>query len=110
MSKTVGPVVDDIKAAGGDAMAMLTDVRSEIEIHDMVAQCIGAYGKVDILVNNAAIGSNIPPIPVLEMSADTWDDLMAVNVRGPFFVREGRSAALCGPRSMARSSMSARPP
>ena len=79
-----GSVVADIEAAGGQALNVVTDMRDEQSIRRMVAATVERFGRLDILVNNAAIGSNIPPIPVSDMSVELWDDLMAVNVRGPF--------------------------
>ena len=77
-------LVADIKDAGGKALATMTDVRDEAQIRDMVEVTKEEFGRIDILVNNAAIGSNIPPVPVTEMTVETWDELMAVNLRGPF--------------------------
>ena len=77
-------MVEDIHATGGKALGLTTDVTDEAQIQEMVARSISEFGRVDILVNNAAIGSNIPPVPVTEMTIETWDELMAVNLRGPF--------------------------
>ena len=77
-------VAKDIEAAGGQALALTTDVRDETQIQEMVDQAITKFGRTDILINNAAIGSNIPPIPVTDMTIEIWDELMAVNLRGPF--------------------------
>ncbi len=77
-------VVADIQASGGCALAMEVDVSDEAAVKRMVAQSVERFGRVDILVNNAAVGSNIPPIPIEELSTEVWDDLMSVNVRGPF--------------------------
>jgi len=59
-----GPVVADIEAAGGTAFGLITDVKDEQQIQEMAARTLSAYGRIDILINNAAIGSNIPPISV----------------------------------------------
>jgi len=83
-TKECEPVVEDIHATGGKALGLTTDVTDEAQIQEMVARSISEFGRVDILVNNAAIGSNIPPVPVTEMTIETWDELMAVNLRGPF--------------------------
>lgn len=79
-----GSVVAEIEAAGGEALGVTADVRDEGSVKEMVARTVEQFGRLDILVNNAAVGSNIPPIPVTELSVDAWDDLMAANVRGPF--------------------------
>jgi len=77
-------VVADIEAAGGRAIGVIADVSNEAQVKSMVVRTVDEFGRLDVLINNAGIGSNIPPIPVEDMSAEVWDELMAVNVRGPF--------------------------
>jgi NAD(P)-dependent dehydrogenase (short-subunit alcohol dehydrogenase family) len=50
----------------------------------MVAKTVERFGRLDILVTNAAVGSNVPPIPLEKMTVEEWDELMKINVRGPF--------------------------
>lgn len=79
-----GPVAAEIQAAGGTAVALHVDVSDEQSIKDMVARTVERFGRLDIMVTNAAVGSNIPPIPLEKMAVEEWDELMCVNVRGPF--------------------------
>jgi NAD(P)-dependent dehydrogenase (short-subunit alcohol dehydrogenase family) len=80
------PVAAEIEAAGGVAMSARVDVQNERSVQDMVGSVLARFGRVDILVNNAAIGSNIAPVAIEDLDAAQWDELMAVNVRGPFLV------------------------
>ena len=84
--KDTADVAAEIEASGTQARALSikADVSDEAEIKDAVAQTVDHFGSLEILVNNAAIGSNIPPIPVTEMTVEQWDALYAVNVRGTF--------------------------
>ena len=82
--KDCASVVADIQASGGCALALEVDVSDEASVKRMVAKSVERFGRVDILVNNAAVGSNIPAIPLEELSTEVWDELMSVNVRGPF--------------------------
>ena len=82
--KDTSDVAREIEAAGGTALPLKVDVTDEASIKDMVARTIERFGAIDILLNNAAIGSNIPPVAVTDLTAEEWDRLMAVNVRGPF--------------------------
>ena len=50
----------------------------------MAAAALERFGRIDILVNNAVLGSNIPPVAVEQISVEEWEQIMAVNVRGPF--------------------------
>jgi NAD(P)-dependent dehydrogenase (short-subunit alcohol dehydrogenase family) len=83
-TKDCAPVATDIAAKGGTAHAVLADVRDEKSVGAMIAETERQFGRLDILVNNAAIGSNIPPIAIEEIDAALWDEFMAVNVRGTF--------------------------
>ena len=76
-------VVDAIVAAGGAARLWRMDVTREAEVSKTIDAVAAVFGRVDILVNNAAIiGSNKPTNEITE--AD-WDHVMAVNVKGVFF-------------------------
>ena len=66
------------------AMAVHADVRDEKSVAAMVVQTVARYGRLDILVNNAAAGSNIDPIATVDLDIKAWDEIMATNVRGPF--------------------------
>lgn len=73
-----------VQAAGGKALALSVDVSKEEDTHRMAAETVNAFGRIDILVNNAAIFINIERHPFYEISADEWDRVSAVNIKGPF--------------------------
>jgi NAD(P)-dependent dehydrogenase (short-subunit alcohol dehydrogenase family) len=77
-------VVREIKSAGGKAMALKIDVSSEGDTKRMAAETVKAFGRIDILVNNAAIFIAIERRPFHEISAEEWDRVSAVNIKGPF--------------------------
>ena len=77
-------VADEIRAKGGKAMALNIDVSKEEDTNRMAAEAVKAFGRIDILVNNAAIFINIQRHPFYEISADEWDRVSAVNIKGPF--------------------------
>lgn len=76
--------VDAIRKAGGSAMGMHCDVASSSSCDEIAASAVRAFGKIDILVNNAAIFASIKRKPFEELSVEEWDQVMAVNVRGCF--------------------------
>ena len=88
-----------IAAAGGEAIAVPTDVSREAEVVQLLAQVEGRLGGLDILVNNAGI---MIEKPLLETTAEDFDRLMGVNLRGVFMV--GREAI----RLMARQATGGR--
>ena len=77
-------VVAEIEAAGGSALAVKLDVCDAASVASCVARTIEAFGQVDILVNNAGLFTNLPIQPFTEISSESWDRVMAVNVRGTF--------------------------
>ena len=77
-------LVQEIKSAGGKGMALTIDVAKEEDTHRMAAETMKAFGRIDVLVNNAAIFINIQRQPFYEISAEEWDRVAAVNIKGPF--------------------------
>ncbi len=82
-------VVAEINEAKGKAVAdevkglfVRTDVADEASCEKLAAAAVGKYGRIDILVNNAAMFSTLKMRPFWEIPAAEWDQLMAVNVRG----------------------------
>jgi len=77
---------------GGNARAMRADVRVARDVDALVQSAVSEYGRLDLLVNNAAIS---PPVANGELETldddDLWDTVLSVNVRGAF--RCARAAA-----------------
>ena len=62
--------------------AVRTDVASATAVEAMVAETVQRFGRVDILVNNAAVFAGLIPTPFEQIAEAEWDRLMAVNVKG----------------------------
>ena len=77
-------VVREIESAGGRALALKIDVSKEEDTQRMATDAVRVFGRVDILVNNAAIFINIQRHPFYEITAEEWDRVSAVNIKGPF--------------------------
>lgn len=75
-------VASAITASGGTAMAVKADVSSEADVAYMVAATMERYGRIDILVNNAAV--NMPYKTVAEMDLADWNRIVSVNLTGTF--------------------------
>ncbi len=77
-------VVDEIEAAGGQAISVMTDVSDEVSAAAMATAAMERFGRIDVLVNNAAIYASLKMKSFDEIDVNEWDKVMAVNVRGPF--------------------------
>lgn len=74
-------VASDVRARGGMATAIKADVRRVEDAQAVAARALAAAGRIDILVNNAAIDHTVP---VSRMTVEQWDEVIGVNLRGPF--------------------------
>ena len=70
-----------ITAAGGTAHAILADVTNEDQVAAMVKSALDRFGRLDILVNNAAVRGETP---LAEMTLSEWRRVVAVTLEGPF--------------------------
>ncbi len=75
-------VAAEIRATGTEVMTVHCDVRDEASVEAMVAAVVERFGGIDILVNNAGVGYLMKL--VTEMTADEWDVVLDVNLRGMF--------------------------
>jgi len=73
--------VKQIEAAGGKALAVAADVSKPDQVANLIQQTVSAYGRVDIMVNNAGIEHKHP---ITEFPLDQWNQIIAVNLTGPF--------------------------
>jgi|SRR5271157_807904 len=75
--------VSAIRAAGGQAIAAKADVACLEDHQPLIGRALAEFGALDILVNNAGIEYTQP---VLESKPETWDETMAVNLKGAYFL------------------------
>ena len=101
-------LVEEIRAAGGTAMAVRADVASKPEVEAMFAAVADAFGGVDILVNNAGI---CPFHDFLTMPEELWDRVHDVNLKGVFLCSQAAANRMVaqgrGGRIITVSSISA---
>jgi NAD(P)-dependent dehydrogenase (short-subunit alcohol dehydrogenase family) len=86
--------VAELRALGGDVLGMACDVREEAQVKALVSQSIERFGRVDVLINNAAVvsHSHVWPSPVWgepwpllrDMSLDFWKKVIETSVHGTF--------------------------
>ncbi len=76
-------VTAEIAARGGRAMAVKVDVADEGSVNAMVAAVVALYGRVDVLINNAAIFASLEKRKFEFIPMEEWDRVMRVNINGP---------------------------
>ncbi|MBN9374714.1 MAG: SDR family oxidoreductase, partial [Cellulomonas sp.] len=80
---------------GGTAFTVAMDVADVASVRRAVAEVEAVHGRIDILVNDAGLGFNHDALDVTE---DDWDQMMAVNARGLFFVTQAVAAGMVARR------------
>lgn len=78
---TIHQTVDEITAVGGRALAVRTDITVDEDVEKMARRTLDEFGRIDILVNDAAANMNAM---VADLSIKRWDLMMNVNLRGTF--------------------------
>jgi NAD(P)-dependent dehydrogenase (short-subunit alcohol dehydrogenase family) len=79
-------VAEEIRSAGGTALAVATDVSNAASTEQLVAQIVEQLGRLDALINNAGIFSTLQMRPFTEIPLEEWDQVMRVNVTGVFLM------------------------
>ena len=74
-----------LEAEGARVVPLVLDLRSEASIERAMGDAVAAFGGLDLLVNNA--GGNLRKLAV-DVTWSEWDDLMAINLRGAFFLSQ----------------------
>ncbi|MFP6771051.1 MAG: glucose 1-dehydrogenase [Alphaproteobacteria bacterium] len=80
LSDEGGQIVERITAAGGTARYQKLDVSSEADWDAVVADTLAAFGRIDILINNAGVSGSHPD----KLNIETWDQQMNINAKGVF--------------------------
>jgi glucose 1-dehydrogenase len=86
-------VVADLQAAGADALAIRADVAREADVEAMFAQVLGAWGRLDILINNAGLQRDAP---LTQMTLEQWNTVLGVNLTGAFLCTRAAARAMIG--------------
>ena len=80
----VDEVVSEIEALHRRAIAILADISDSAQVDGLVRQALDRFGRIDILVSNAAARQGPDLVPVVELEEDVWDNMQRVNVKGTF--------------------------
>jgi len=84
-------VVDELRGAGAEARAIRADVAREADVEAMFAEVLGAWGRLDILVNNSGVQRDAP---LTEMTLEQWNTVLGVNLTGMFLCTRAAARAM----------------
>ncbi|MBO6783511.1 MAG: SDR family oxidoreductase [Alphaproteobacteria bacterium] len=87
-------VRSEIEAAGGKCLAVPTDVADPESTANLAEQTLDAFGRIDALVNNAAIFASIPQRPFDEIPVEEWNQVMQVNITGSYLCARAVAPAM----------------
>ncbi len=98
-----------VTAEGVETQLIRCNVRSDAEVRQMIEEIDARFGRLDVLINNAAMTHFVDHADLEGMSDDKWDDILQTNLKGPFFVtraavpllRKAESAAIVNISSAA---------
>ena len=82
VSTEMDEIAAEIRAAGGEAIAIACDVRVEDDVRALIDGTVEAFGRLDILINNAGIGYIMKHLD--DLSLEEWNVVLGVNLTGAF--------------------------
>lgn len=106
----VESVAEEIRAMGRRALPLWVDVADRDQVIGMVERTLAEFGRIDILVNNAAAPRGRDRVPVVDLEEDAWDEVLRVNLTGTFLcskyvaqvmVRQGQGGKIINISSIA---------
>lgn len=81
-AETARAVAGEIRAAGGSALALETDISNAAQVDEMFLATAGTFNGLDILVNNAFF--NVRDVTIVDLDEADWDATLSVSLKGPF--------------------------
>ena len=86
-------VVNRIKEMGREAVALQADVTQRAEVEQLISQTVEAFGRLDVMINNAGL---YPVSPLLEMTEAEWDSVVNGNLRSVFLCTQAAARQMVG--------------
>jgi NAD(P)-dependent dehydrogenase (short-subunit alcohol dehydrogenase family) len=84
--RDIESVAEEVRALGGGVQTAISDVADETAVRTLLDLTMGAFGRVDFVINNAGAARGRDRVPVVDMPIDAWDTVIRVNLRGTFLM------------------------
>jgi 3-oxoacyl-[acyl-carrier protein] reductase len=113
----IDSVAEEVRALGRRAFPVTSDVSDPEAVDRLLAEVLGTFGRVDIVVNNAAAARGADRVPVIDLDIDLWRTVINVNLNGTFYMsrafgraiaEQGNGGSIVNISSDAGKMMSAR--
>ncbi|WP_110206845.1 SDR family NAD(P)-dependent oxidoreductase [Nocardioides daejeonensis] len=84
--RDIEQVAEEVRALGRRALPVISDVSDAEAVETLRDRTLAEFGRVDVLVNNAAASRGGDRVPVLDLDIEAWDRVIRINLRGPFLM------------------------
>jgi 3-oxoacyl-[acyl-carrier protein] reductase len=84
--RDIASVADEVTALGRQALPVVTSVSDQAAVEELADRVLAAFGRVDIIVNNAGAARGPDRVPVVELPPDVWHHVIDVNLHGTFYM------------------------
>jgi len=95
-------VAAEVRGSGPRALPLLMDVRVAAQIDAVLAQTLETFGRLDILVNNAAAPPGADRVPVVQLTEAAWEAVLAINLKGSFLCAKAAATVMLRHRIRGR--------
>jgi 3-oxoacyl-[acyl-carrier protein] reductase len=92
--RDIDSVAEEVTALGRRALPVVSDVSDPLAVDELVERVLEAFGRVDIIVNNAGAARGPDRVPVIELAVDEWRKVIDTNLNGTFYMSRAFGRAL----------------
>ena len=92
--RDIDSVAEEVQALGRRALPVISDVSDPEAVDRLLAEVISTFGRVDIVINNAAAARGADRVPVVDLDIDLWRTIINVNLNGTFYMSRAFGRAI----------------
>ncbi len=84
--RDIESVAEEVRSEGARCLALVSDIRDERAVEELVARTVAEFGRIDIVINNASAARGPDRLPATELPLEVWRRVFATNVDGTFLL------------------------